>query len=268
MTAPFKVAAVQMVSGPSVQENLQVAARLIADAVGQGARLVALPEYFCLMGMSDTDKVGVREAPGQGAIQDFLADTAAKHSIWLLGGTVPIACDDNDRVRNSLLVYDDAGKCVARYDKIHLFGFDNGMEAYRESNTIEAGDQPLAVESPYGRIALSICYDLRFPELYRSLLPVELIVVPSAFTATTGQAHWETLVRARAVENLAYVIAPAQGGAHANGRRTHGHSMIVDPWGRILAQLAQGEGVVVAEIDPNYQARVRASLPALEHRII
>ncbi|HKO88111.1 MAG TPA: carbon-nitrogen hydrolase family protein [Burkholderiales bacterium] len=268
MSGLFKAAAIQMVSGPSVQENLSMAASLIADAVAQGANVVALPEYFCLMGMTESDKVAVREAPGEGPIQDFLAETAAKHAIWLLGGTIPLACPDADRVRNSLLVYDDQGQCVARYDKIHLFGFDNGVEVYRESNTIEAGDKPVAVHSPYGRIGLSICYDLRFPELYRSLLPVEMIVVPSAFTATTGQAHWDTLVRARAVENLAYVIAPAQGGVHANGRRTHGHSMIVDPWGRILGELPEGEGVVVAEIDPTYQARVRTSLPALEHRVI
>lgn len=268
MNPVFKAAAIQMVSGPSVEENLRAAGRLIARAADEGARVVALPEYFCLMGMAETDKVGVREEPGSGPIQDFLARAALEHAIWLIGGTVPLTCPDPDRVRNSLLVYDDQGHCAARYDKIHLFGFDNGVESYREANTIEAGDKPLSVQSPYGRMALSICYDLRFPELYRALLPVELIVVPSAFTATTGRAHWETLVRARAVENLAYVIAPAQGGTHPSGRRTHGHSMIVDPWGHILAELPQGEGTVVAEIDPKYQARVRASLPALEHRVI
>lgn len=264
----FKAAAIQMVSGPVIDENLRSAARLVADAAAQGAELVVLPEYFCLMGMAEADKVAARERPGSGPLQDFLAQTAARHGVWLYGGTIPLSCDDAARVRNTLLVYDPQGKCAARYDKIHLFGFDNGIESYREANTIEAGQSPQAVSTPHGRVALSVCYDLRFPELYRALLPVDLIVVPAAFTATTGRAHWEPLLRARAVENLAYVIAPAQGGSHANGRRTHGHTMIVDPWGRILGELAEGEGVVIAEIDPNYQARLRASLPALEHRIL
>lgn len=268
MSPVFKAAAIQMVSGPAVEENLTAAARLIGDSVAQGAVLVALPEYFCLMGMQDADKVAVREKAGSGPVQDFLARMAAQHAVWLVGGTVPLECADPCRVRNSCLVYDPQGRCAARYDKIHLFGFDNGHESYLEANSIEAGDKPVTVTTPYGRIGLSVCYDLRFPELYRALLPVDIIIVPSAFTATTGQAHWESLLRARAVENLAYVIAPAQGGVHKSGRRTHGHSMIVDPWGRILGQLPQGEGVVVAEIDPNYQARLRSSLPALEHRVI
>jgi nitrilase len=264
----FKVAAVQMVSGPQPSENLATAEALVGEAAAAGARMVVLPEYFCLMGLQDSDKIAACETAGTGPVQDFLARMAAQHGVWLFGGTVPIACADAQRVHNSLLVYAPGGECVARYDKIHLFGFDNGIERYQEAQTIEAGTAPVAVQTPFGRVALSVCYDLRFPELYRALAPVDLIVVPSAFTATTGRAHWEVLLRARAVENLAYVIAPAQGGIHANGRRTHGHSMIVDPWGKIVAELAQGAGVAYAEIDPNYQARVRASLPALEHRVI
>lgn len=264
----FKVAAVQMVSGPQLSENLATAEALVGEAAAAGARMVVLPEYFCLMGLQDSDKIAAGETAGTGPVQDFLARMAAQHGVWLFGGTVPLACADAQRVHNSLLVYAPSGECVARYDKIHLFGFDNGIERYQEAQTIEAGTAPVAVQTPFGRVALSVCYDLRFPELYRALAPVDLIVVPSAFTATTGRAHWEVLLRARAVENLAYVIAPAQGGIHANGRRTHGHSMIVDPWGKIVAELAQGAGVAYAEIDPNYQARVRASLPALEHRVI
>jgi nitrilase len=264
----LKVAALQMVSSDVVAENLVTAESLIAEAAAGGARMAVLPEYFCLMGRRDTDKIEIRETPGEGPIQDFLARMAAQHKLWLFGGTLPLACEDSQRVRNSLLVYDPRGECVARYDKIHLFGFDNGLERYREAQTIEAGSAPLALQTPFGRVALSVCYDLRFPELYRALAPAEMIVVPSAFTATTGRAHWEVLLRARAVENLAYVIAPAQGGTHANGRQTYGHSMIIDPWGKVLAERAQGAGVVFAEIDLNYQARVRATLPALAHRVI
>ena len=264
----YKVAAVQMVSEPDIAANLATAAELIAQAAREGARLVALPEYFCQMGMSETDKVQSCEADGDGTVQQFLSETAQRHGVWLVGGTVPMRCGDPQRVRNSCMVYDDNGHRVARYDKIHLFGYENERERYRESTTIEPGDRPTAVETPFGRLALSVCYDVRFPELYRKLAPVDLITVPSAFTATTGLAHWEILVRSRAVENLAYVLAPAQGGHHKNGRRTHGHTMIVDPWGRILGVRAEGPGVVVAEIDPEYQARVRASLPALEHRVL
>lgn len=268
IAAPFKVAAIQMVSEPEVGANLAVAERLIAEAAAAGARLIALPEYFCVMGMAERDKVALRERDGEGPVQAFLAQMASRHGIWLVGGTVPMHCDDPARVRNSCMVYDDTGRRVARYDKIHLFGYENERERYRESATIEPGDRPTAIETPFGRLALSVCYDIRFPELYRALAPVELITVPSAFTATTGQAHWEILVRARAVENLAYVIAPAQGGTHSNGRRTHGHTMIVDPWGKILAERAEGAGVVIAEVDPTYQGRVRASLPALDHRVL
>jgi predicted amidohydrolase len=262
---PYKVGAVQMVSTPDVADNLAAAAELIAQAAAEGAKLVGLPEYFCIMGLRDTDKIAVRERDGDGRIQDFLAETAARHGIWLVGGTVPIETEAPNKVRNSCLVYDASGKRVARYDKIHLFGLALGAERFDEANTIEAGGTPVAIDTPFGRIALSVCYDLRFPELYRGLGPVDLIFVPSAFTAMTGQAHWEVLLRARAIENLAWLVAPAQGGLHPSGRETHGDSMVVDPWGSVRGRLGKGPGVVVAEIDPAYQARMRASLPALEH---
>ena len=268
MSAPFKVAAVQMVSTPSVEANLADAEALIADAAGQGARLVVLPEWFCFMGRTERDKLALREADGDGPIQSFLARAAARHRAWVIAGTVPLFGADPEKLRNSSLAYDDSGRRVARYDKIHLFDFTGEGEQYRESNTIEPGATPVAIDSPFGRIALSICYDVRFPELYRRLAPMELITVPSAFTATTGAAHWDVLVRARAVENLAWVIAPAQGGEHPNGRRTHGHTMIVDPWGKVVASRARGPGVVVTEIDPSYEHKVRASLPALSHRVL
>jgi nitrilase len=268
MAQPFKAAALQMVSGPSAAANLDAAGALIAEAAGKGASLACLPEWFCLMGRAEQDKLAIREPDGDGPIQSFLAGAAAKHRIWVIAGTVPLVAGDPAKVRNSSVVYDATGRRVARYDKIHLFDFTGAGEQYRESRTIEPGDAPVAIDSPFGRIALSICYDVRFPELYRRLAPVDLITVPSAFTATTGAAHWEVLLRARAVENLAWVIAPAQGGAHASGRRTHGHSMIVDPWGRVAASLPSGPGVVLAEIDPNVTREVRASLPALGHRVL
>ena len=266
--AAVRVAAVQLASGPSVAANLNEARRLIAMAAKQGAKLVALPEYFAIMGMQDTDKVKVREAEGTGPIQQFLAETAKKHKIWLVGGSVPLMSGDPNRVRNSSLVYDDKGKLVARYDKIHLFGFEMGKEHYSEQRTIEPGSEVKVIDSPFGRLGLSICYDLRFPELYRAMKDVDIILVPSAFTETTGKAHWETLIRARAIENLAYVIAPAQGGYHLNGRETHGDSMIVDPWGVVLDRLPRGSGVVTAGINPEYVQRLRKSLPALAHRTL
>ena len=264
----MRIAGVQMASGPNVAANLNEAKRLIGMAVEKGARLVALPEYFGIMGMKDSDKVKVREAEGKGPIQQFLSETAREHRIWLVGGSVPLVSDDVNKVRNASLVYDDQGKLVARYDKIHLFGFEMGKEQYFEERTIEPGRDIRGIDSPFGRIGLSICHDLRFPELYRAMQEVDLILVPSAFTETTGKAHWETLVRARAIENLAYVLAPAQGGYHVNGRETHGDSMIVDPWGVVLDRLPRGSGVVIAGINPEYVQRLRASLPALTHRSI
>ena len=263
-----KVAAIQMASGPYVSANLSEAERLIEIAVNQGAKLVVLPEYFAIMGLKDTDKIKVREEEGQGQIQDFLSKTAKRHKVWIIGGSVPLATKSPGKVRNSCLVYDDKGKLVARYDKIHLFGLDLGNEHYHEETTIEPGNAIKVVDTPFGKIGLSICYDLRFPELYRAMGEVNIIVVPSAFTDTTGKAHWESLVRARAIENLCYVIASAQGGYHISGRETHGNSMIVDPWGVVLDRLPRGSGVVMATINPKYQESLRKSLPALQHRTI
>jgi deaminated glutathione amidase len=264
----FRVAAIQMASGPNIAANLQEAERLIELAAATGARIVALPEYFCIMGMKDTDKVAARERDGDGPIQAFLAAQARRHRIWLIGGSVPLESSTPAKVRNACLVYNQLGERVARYDKVHLFGFEMGQEKYSEERTIEPGTQVCTVDSPYGKLGISVCYDLRFPELYRAMGEVDLILVPSAFTETTGKAHWETLVRARAIENLAYVIAPAQGGYHVNGRETHGHTMIVDPWGIVLDRLPRGSGVVVAGVSPTYQAKVRRSLPALSHRTV
>jgi nitrilase len=264
----FKVAAIQMASGPNVTGNLSEARRLIAKAAEQGARLVVLPEFFAIMGMNDKDKVAVREQAGTGPIQKFLADTAREFKIWLVGGSIPMAASVPGKVRNTCLVFDERGQQVARYDKMHLFNLELGNENYHEANTIEPGDKVVVVDSPFGRIGLAICYDLRFPELFRAMKNVDIIVLPSAFTETTGRMHWEVLVRARAIENLAYVIASAQGGYHINGRETHGNTMIVDPWGRVLDRLPRGSGVVVADVNPSYQASLRSSLPALTHRVL
>jgi len=261
-----KIAAVQMVSAPELQPNLDAAARLVAEAAAQGARLAALPENFYLIGRHEGDKVKLAERDGKGPIQDFLSSLSRKHAIWLLAGTVPIEASEKSRVRGACLLYDDQGRRVARYDKIHLFRFTADAEKYDETRTIEPGDTPLAIESPFGRLALSVCYDVRFPELYRGLGRFEVLFVPSAFTATTGAAHWETLLRARAIENQAYVVAPAQGGLHASGRRTHGHTMIVDPWGDVLGVKPEGEGLVIADIDPQRIKDVRKNLPALDNR--
>ena len=264
----FKIAAVQMASGPNVAGNLSEARRLIEKAADQGARLVVMPEYFPIMGLSEMDKVAVKEQPGNGVIQSFLSETARKNKIWLVGGSIPLVASTPDKVLNTCLVFDDHGEQVARYDKIHLFNLVLGNEQYHEARTIESGNQVVVLDSPFGRIGLAICYDLRFPELFRAMKDVDIIVLPAAFTETTGKMHWEVLVRARAIENLAYVVAAAQGGYHVSGRETHGHSMIVDPWGRVLDQLARGSGVVVADVNPSYQASLRASLPALTHRIL
>ena len=274
MSSSYRVACIQMVSTPVVAENLRAAGELVARAAGEGAQLVALPEYFCILGMKDTDKVAAREKAGAGPVQEWLAETAARHKTWIVGGTLPIDCGSKEKILNTCLVHDAAGKCVARYDKIHLFGFrkthdDGRIEHYDEARTIvHGGNRPVVVESPFGRLGLSVCYDLRFPELYRALAQAEILLVPSAFTATTGLAHWEPLLRARAIENLAYVMAPAQGGTHVNGRRTHGHTMLIDPWGEIKGVLAEGAGVVMGQIDPAHVTACRESLPALAHRTL
>ena len=263
----FKVAAIQMASGPKVEGNLSEARRLVAKAVEQGAKLVVLPEFFAIMGMNEQDKVKVCEQPGKGPIQSFMSETARQHKIWLMG-SLPMAASGPDKVRNSLLVFDEKGAQVARYDKIHLFNLTLGNESYNEAQTIEPGDKVVVVDSPFGRIGLAVCYDLRFPELFRAMKDVDILVLPSAFTATTGKVHWEPLIRARAIENLSYVIAAAQGGYHVSGRETHGHSMIVDPWGRVMDELQRGSGVVIADVNPSYQASLRNSLPALTHRTL
>ena len=266
MSAPFNVAAVQMVSAASVERNLEAARALIERAVSQGARLVVLPEYFCLMGRKETDKLAVAEPEGHGPIQTFLAETAKKLNIYLSAGSIPLVSPDPARVFNTQLVYDPSGQQICRYDKIHLFSFTRGQESYDESRAILAGDKVERLELPEITLGLSICYDLRFPELYRALGQVDLILVPSAFTYTTGQAHWELLLRARAVENQCYVLAPAQGGQHENGRRTWGHSMLIDPWGDVLEVLPEHEGIVSGTIEPSRLQEVRQSLPALSHR--
>ena len=260
------VAAVQMISTPVVQENFDSARRLLGQAAAAGAHLVTLPEYWPIMGMSDADKVAHAEQPGNGPIQDFMASMAREHGIWLIGGTLPLVSGDAGKVLNTTLVYDPQGQAVSRYDKIHLFGFTKGSEAYDEARTIVPGESVGSFEAPFGRVGLSVCYDLRFPELYRAMGECALIVVPAAFTHTTGMAHWEVLLRARAIENQCYVLASAQGGTHANGRRTFGHSMLVDPWGEVKAVLKEGEGVVSGTLDPDFLASVRQSLPALRHR--
>jgi deaminated glutathione amidase len=264
----MKIAALQMVSTPDVARNLDRAASLIDQAARAGAKLVSLPEYFCHLGVRDTDKLAIAEHDGAGPIQQLLSDCARRAGVWVVGGTLPMRTADAERVRNSCCVYAPDGRRVARYDKIHLFAYDNGRERYDEGRVLEAGDTPVAFEAEGLRIGLSVCYDVRFPELYRRLCtpPCDLICVPSSFTYTTGQAHWELLLRARAVEHQAYVIAPAQGGTHENGRRTWGHSMVVDPWGVVLAVRDEGEGVVVAELDRARIEGVRQQLPALAHR--
>ncbi len=268
----MKVAAIQMVAGSDLDANLKQAYVLFKQAALLGAELAALPEYFCLIGAKDTDKLAISEPLGEGKIQQFLAQTARELKLWIVGGTLPLATPDPLHVRNSVLVYSPAGELVTRYDKIHLFRFDNGRESYDESHVLERGSNPMVFDLPSKdghtwRIGLSVCYDMRFPELYRSQV-VDAWLVPSAFTYTTGQAHWEVLLRARAIENLAYVIAPAQGGTHPTGRRTWGHSMVIEPWGQVMGLQAEGEGVVLADMDASHLKRVRSQLPALQHRVL
>lgn len=264
------VAAVQMASGPNVNANLLEAERLIAQAAAAGAQLVVLPENFALMGRQETDKIKVREIEGDGPLQTFLTRQAVRHNIWLVGGTIPLQATDEHKIRASCLLFDNTGRQVARYDKLHLFDVQvmDSQERYTESLTIERGEQEVVADTPFGRVGLAICYDLRFPELFRNLLDkgMEILILPAAFTALTGRAHWEPLLRARAIENLCYVVASAQGGYHASGRETYGHSMVIDPWGKILDQLPQGSGVVVASIDRQRLENTRRLFPSLEHR--
>ena len=265
-----KIAAVQMASGPNVNANLTEAGRLIAMAADAGARMVVLPENFAIMGMSEIDKVNIREQDGQGLIQDFLSEQSVKHGVWLVGGTVPLVSGDSNKVRGACLLFNDKGERVSRYDKIHLFDvhLPESGENYNESETIEKGDEVVVVDTPFGRLGLAVCYDLRFPELFRKMVDmgVQIVALPSAFTAMTGRAHWEVLLRARAIENLCYLVASAQGGYHVNGRETYGDSMIVNPWGVVVDRLTSGSGIVIAEIDLEYLESTRRNFPVLDHR--
>jgi deaminated glutathione amidase len=266
----MKVAAIQMVSGISLDANLSEARRLLSQAAHAGAELAVLPEYFCFMGQKDEDKLVLAETPGLGTVQDFLSDTARDLKMSIVGGTLPMATDDPTHAANASLVYGPRGEVSSRYDKIHLFRYDNGTERYDEAAVLRAGETPTvfdhsARDGQAWRIGQSVCYDLRFGELYR-LLAAHVLLVPAAFTHTTGRAHWEVLLRARAIENQAYVIASAQGGLHENGRRTWGHTMVIDPWGEIMALHAEGPAVVMAELDWDRLQAVRQQLPALQHR--
>ena len=280
----MKVAAIQMTSGPEVGENLTQAARWLEEAAAAGARLAVLPENFAFMGLKDADKRAIAEEDGSGPIQEFLGDVARRTRMWVIAGTVPLRAGPGSlqgpeslqgpagRVAAASVVYDAEGRRVGRYDKIHLFDVDipGRIEAYRESAHVAPGTRSALVDTPAGRVGLSVCYDVRFPELYRSLSDAgaQILTVPSAFTGPTGRAHWETLLRARAIENLCYVIAPAQSGFHANGRETYGDSMIIDHWGRILRRLPRGQGSVVADVDLEAQTEVRRNFPALQHRVL
>jgi predicted amidohydrolase len=270
MSSKPRVAAVQMATGPNVNANLLEVERLIRDAAEAGAGLVVLPENFAFMGRQDRDTLALAEPDGDGPLQRFLADISARLGLWIVGGTVPLSTDNPERLRAASLVYNDQGVRVGRYDKMHLFDvcLPGADERYEESATIEAGSEPLVIDSPFGRLGVMVCYDLRFPELVRRMLEsgVEVLAVPASFTALTGKAHWETLVRARAIENLAYVVAAAQGGYHLSGRETHGHSMIVDPWGAVLAQVPRGTGCICSPVDRGFQDSVRRNFPTLEHR--
>ena len=269
-TLELKIASIQMVSTPNLNENLDLAARLIKAASDSGSKLVVLPEYFCLMGLKDTDKVNVREAVGSGPIQERLAAIAQENNIYLVAGSIPLEAQESNKVLNTSLVFNPLGEQIARYDKIHLFGFQTETERYEESETIAPGSQPgqfqITVNGIDWRFGLSICYDLRFPELYRALGEVDCHIIPAAFTYTTGKDHWEILLRARAIENQCYVLSSAQGGVHINQRRTWGDSMLIDPWGQILTNLPQGEGLITGTLSKEKLNEVRSKLPALKHR--
>ena len=266
-----RTAIIQMVSTPRVEDNLRIAGDLIRDSAGEGAEFILLPENFPLISDDETDKLKIAEPYKKGPIQDFLSEQAKSHGIWLMGGTIPLQSDEVSRVFNSCLCYDPQGGVVARYDKIHLFDVsieDKENESYIESGTIMPGSEMVVAQTDFARIGMSVCYDLRFPELYRHLLEnkIDLITVPSAFTYSTGKRHWEILLKARAVENLCYVMASNQGGQNTDKRRTWGHSMIISPWGDILASVASGPGFAVADLDFNYQEKLRKSFPALQHK--
>jgi nitrilase len=261
-----RIAAIQMISTPHVEENINTARHLIQNAVDQGAELVLLPEYWAILGMHENDKLAHAENLDSGPIQEFMSAIAKDLEIWVIGGTLPLLASEPNKVLNTILVYNDKGERVGRYDKIHLFSFCKDNESYDEARTIMPGLGISSVDTPWGKIGLSVCYDLRFPELYRALGHCTLLVVPAAFIHTTGKAHWEVLLRARAIENQCYVLAADQGGVHANGRHTWGHSMLIDPWGEIKSVLPEGEGVVMGEINPHYLDEVRSHLPALKHR--
>lgn len=262
----MKIAALQMVSGPELAQNLVTAARLIDQAAAGGARLVSLPEYFVQMAWHESDKFRIAEDFGRGPIQEMLAAKARQHAIWVAGGSFPVKTADAAKVTNTALLFNPQGEVVARYDKMHLFSFQDGMRSLDEGRTMVAGHECVTAQTPFGRVGMSICYDLRFPELYRSMGEIDLILVPSAFTVPTGTAHWKVLLCARAIENQCYVLAAAQGGVHVSGRQTYGHSMLIDPWGEVVSSLAEGEGVVIGEMDPKRLASVRHNLQALRHR--
>ena len=262
----MKIAAIQMVSAPDLETNLATASRLIDQAVSDGAQLVSLPEYFVQMGLHETDKFQIAEEFGHGPMQEMLASKARQHDIWVAGGSMPIKTHDPAKVTNTALLFNPQGEVVARYDKMHLFSYQDGTRNLDEGRTMVAGTEIVTADTPFGRIGMSICYDLRFPELYRAMGEVDLILVPSAFTVPTGSAHWNVLLRARAIENQCYVLAAAQGGTHASGRQTYGHSMLIDPWGEVVSVLPEGEGVVMGEMDLERLKSVRHNLQALRHR--
>lgn len=266
----MQIAAIQMCSSTNIDENLATANELISQAALNGAALVVLPEMFAIMGTDQTDKLKVKETLGTGKIQAFLAQCAKAHNIWIVGGTIPMACDDNHKIRAACLVFNNAGVMVARYDKMHLFDVAvSATETYQESATTQAGDTVVVVDTPVGRLGLAVCYDIRFPELFKCLMQkgAEIIAVPSAFTVPTGEAHWELLARSRAVDSLSYIIGACQGGTHTSGRKTYGHSLIVDPWGSVIAQQTiLAPGVIYASIDHAYLMKVRASLPLHQHQ--
>lgn len=270
MSALPKIAALQMASGPQLQANLMEAGRLIKEAAAQGAEMVLLPETFVLMGKQEQERLAIAETAGDGPIQQFLQQQAQKYKVWIVAGTIPIRSDDPDHAYATSFLYNAQGEVVARYDKIHLFDAMVGenRDTYTESAATKPGTQPVVVDTPFGRLGMSVCYDLRFPELYRRLSEAgaQILVVPSAFTEITGKAHWEVLLRARAIENLCYVVAAAQGGYHVNGRTTYGHSMVVDYWGNILNMREKGAGIVTASLDLASLEQQRKTFPVLSHR--